>query len=62
MIFQEITWLENASIEEIEQKLPNTVSPRPLTRSLRRSALMVSAHRVKQAAYLIADDSHERGL
>lgn len=47
MIFQDIAWLENASKEEIEQKLPNTVSPRPLTRTLRRSALMVSAHRVK---------------
>ncbi len=47
MIFQEIAWLENASKEEIEQQLPNSLSPRPPTRTLRRSALMVSAHRVK---------------
>ena len=47
MIFQDIAWLENASKQEIEHNLPDTISPRPLARSLRRSALMVSAHRVK---------------
>jgi citrate lyase subunit beta/citryl-CoA lyase len=47
MIFQDITWLENSSIEEIEQQLPSAVAARPLNRGLRRSALMVSAHRVK---------------
>ncbi len=47
MIFQDIAWLEKASIEEIEQQLPGAVAPRPLNRTLRRSALMVSAHRVK---------------
>lgn len=46
MIFKDITWLDSASIEAIEQQLPETVSRRPLTRGLRRSALMVSAHRV----------------
>lgn len=47
MIFPDITWLENASIEKIEHNLPDSISPRPLARGLRRSALMVSAHRVK---------------
>jgi len=47
MIFQDIAWLENAEIEEIEQQLPASISPRPTATRVRRSALMVSAHRVK---------------
>lgn len=47
MIFQDITRLEQAGIEELEEQLPDFISPRSKTAGLRRSALMVSAHRVK---------------
>jgi citrate lyase subunit beta/citryl-CoA lyase len=47
MIFDDIAWLEKAGKEEIEQQLPDRVASRSSIRGLRRSALMVSAHRVK---------------
>ncbi len=47
MIFDDVAWLQDAGVETIESKLPDRVSPRSEIRGLRRSALMVSAHRVK---------------
>ncbi len=47
MIFEDIAWLEHAVVEEIKGRLPAAVQPRSPVRGPRRSALMVSAHRVK---------------
>ncbi len=47
MIFQDITRLEQAGIEELEEQLPDSILPRSKTAGPRRSALMVSAHRVR---------------
>jgi citrate lyase subunit beta/citryl-CoA lyase len=47
MIFEEIAWLEEAEVDEIERRLPDRTPPRSPAARLRRSALMVSAHRVK---------------
>jgi citrate lyase subunit beta/citryl-CoA lyase len=47
MIFQDIAWLEDAGREEIEQQLPAKAEPRSRLQGSRRSALMVSAHRIK---------------
>ncbi len=47
MIFQDITQLQQAGIPEIEAQFPDAISPRTPYAGFRRSALMVSAHRVK---------------
>jgi citrate lyase subunit beta/citryl-CoA lyase len=47
MIFEDISWFENAEVAEIEAELPSSVTSRPDNPRPRRSALMVSAHRVK---------------
>ncbi len=47
MIFEDVSWFENASVAEIEARLPSSVAPRSTAGRPRRSALMVSAHRVK---------------
>ncbi len=47
MIFEDIHWFENASITELEARLPSSIALRPTIARPRRSALMVSAHRVK---------------
>jgi citrate lyase subunit beta/citryl-CoA lyase len=47
MIFEEIAWLDKAGMEEIEMRLPVRIAPRPSAARLRRSALMVSGHRIK---------------
>ncbi len=47
MIFEDIAWLEHAVAEEIKGRLPTGVQPRSAVKGPRRSALMVSAHRVK---------------
>ncbi len=47
MIFEDIHCFENADVAALEERLPSSVAPRSAAGRLRRSALMVSAHRVK---------------